>query len=447
MEHLSEPRPIEVIYAELERLEPKPIRDFVPKDAEAQKQAFLAGDIRNPVHSYDRLQGQDLVAQRVLIEALRQELEQSPIMPPKHRDAYLDIAENYLLKNRLMQAVKALPTLSAPGREIATESFMEANIALYGEPEVATYHGLLSEARQRAEAKNLTGEADKIRTEFTALMPDVKQGTERFKPSEETVAFAANAVEVLYGKWFRHIPEQEGDFTVEEVAEIFSTVIAEEYGESAEGWQVVLVGGTSINVSATERLVKIPKDRKPVSAKKMRGLLVHELGVHQLRSIMGDSLDIKPLRVGLSDYMDSEEGLARIMEMSATGKIEDAGIPHYLSASTAYFEGKDFRDTFEVIWRFHFLEKAQEDMSDEQVTAEVEKAKDRAYKQVFRTFRGTDTLPYFKDLTYYNGTMKVWEYLENQGQDINMFLMLLMGKADPTRPKHKRILLNAKTDV
>jgi hypothetical protein len=61
-----------------------------------------------------------------------------------------------------------------------------------------------------------------------------------------------------------------------------------------------------------------------------------------------------------------------------------------------------------------------------------------------RIFRGTDELPLFKDLSYYNGSVKVWEYLEQiRGDDLQLSL-LLAGKIS-TSKDHQRVVLESQS--
>lgn len=60
-----------------------------------------------------------------------------------------------------------------------------------------------------------------------------------------------------------------------------------------------------------------------------------------------------------------------------------------------------------------------------------------------RITRGTDELPWFKDLSYFNNTAEMWKYCEAACDDPEQFLFLLMGKIDPTDPLYRRILLES----
>jgi hypothetical protein len=125
------------------------------------------------------------------------------------------------------------------------------------------------------------------------------------------------------------------------------------------------------------------------------------------------------------------------------GKLKSPSELYPLIASLMYYDSKDFRDTFEIIWRHLALQGVGE---HEEVTDEmIEKARSRAYAAVGRIARGTDSLPWFKDISYYNGQTAMWRHLDMIcGDDLGL-QFLLMGKADPTRKAQQQLLLETKS--
>jgi len=242
---------------------------------------------------------------------------------------------------------------------------------------------------------------------------------------------------------FEHIPKEQESFTPNEIAEIFTSIINSEFGESAKGWRVIVTKAASINVIAGEKLIKIPENRKPVTISELRGLVAHEIGVHMLRSITGEETSLQILRTGLSDYYDSEEGLGKVMEQAVNGKYAESGVPYYTVAGLMHFDQKDFRETYEIMWRINYLKssKSGEEVSEEKISD----TKDATYKAILRMTRGTDKHPWFKDLAYYNGASKMWQYSESASDDPEKFIFLLMGKSDITNDTHRRIMLETKS--
>ena len=265
---------------------------------------------------------------------------------------------------------------------------------------------------------------------------------ERFKPSDETVEWMHEVVQELYAGMLSHVPDSK-KFTPIELKSIFTRILKEEFEGAADDWSVEIETAKCINVKTTEKKIVINEDRKETSSAVARKLVVHEIGVHVLRSVMGSDTDIHPLANGINEYYESEEGIAKVMEQSLKGKFVEAGIDHYITAGAAYFDHKDFRDIFEMKWRVEALELIDEsgEISDEI----IEKAKKAAYSDTMRFLRGTDELPWFKDLAYYNGTVDMWKYFEAiRGDDIK-FTFVLLGKANPSDIEHERVLYDSRT--
>lgn len=246
----------------------------------------------------------------------------------------------------------------------------------------------------------------------------------------------------LYGGMLSHVPEQDA-FTPEEVREVFDEIIRDEFGGAAEGWAVSVEAAKSINVKAAEKKLVIPQDRSEISHSTLRNLVVHELGVHVLRAVNGSETNLRPLGLGLNKYYDSEEGLGVIMEQAISGDFKERGVDHYITAGLAHYANKDFRGVYEVKWRLGALERV--DNSGELSEDQIEIARDVAYGGAMRIFRGTDELPWFKDLAYYNGASSMWRYLEEICGDDLKFMFVLMGKANPADDTHMNTLLETST--
>lgn len=442
MSELESPLSLEELFANLLDQEPKPIANFVPTDAAEQKELFLSGAVLNPNHQYDKLAAIDFKAKRENINRIGEQILGSSDANPKYAEVYEQFIQNYINKTNLMELVNASKTAETDEEKVAAkEAFMKMNIELYGEPDESTYRSILSEKIAKINEKELSESGIKIRDELIELVGQENLvGAERFRPSDDTVEWMKSVADSLYGSLLEHVPDQD-NFIDTEVQAIFETIMHEEFGESAAGWAVDVENAQSINVKAAEKRIVIPKGRE-LSQKTMRGLVVHEIGVHFMRSVMGDQTDLLPLKLGLSDYYDTEEGLGAVMEQALVGKYHEAGVDHYVTAGLAHFDDKDFRETFEIKWRLALLSSAkEEEISDEA----IEKARNTAYGGTMRIMRGTDDMPWFKDLSYYNGAAEVWKHLESiKGDDLE-FMFVLLGKANAANPLHKRILLETAT--
>lgn len=438
---LEKKRPLTVRYEALLKLEPKLVTAYVPKNAAEQKAAFLRGEVRNPEHEYDRVDAIDFAQRNDELAQAGEQLLAAPEMNPKFTGVYESFVDDYKKKTQLLELARAY-NHAVDGDEKAKlrEDYMRLNIELYGAPDEATYQSLLQEKLAAIAGKQLTGEAAALRDELFA-MTDYQPGSEipeRFKPSAETMKWMGEVVDGLYGNMLARVPEGKESFDAQETKEIFDAIITEEFGDAAAGWQVDVEEAKAINVKSTEKRIVIPAGRTGISADTLKGLVVHEIGVHMFRAVTGGETDLEPLANGLNDYYDAEEGLGVVMEQARKGVFREAGVDHYITAGLAYSGQKDFRDTYEVKWRLGLLEK----LSDNQEVAEADrsKAQNTAYGGTMRMFRGTDELPWFKDLAYYNGAVMTWRHLEEIRGDDLRFTFVLLGKNDPSSKAHERIV-------
>jgi hypothetical protein len=302
---------------------------------------------------------------------------------------------------------------------------------------------MIAEKIHAIQAKPLTESAQQLLREViqSVGMPEVGIN-EKFVPSKETVEWMHGVVEALYGNLLKRVPEQDS-FSDEEVRTVFEGILREEFGIEEGDWTVSVESASAINVKSDEKRIVIPTGRK-LTQLGVKRMVVHEIGVHFLRSIQGRSTDAGPLQHGgLDGYYDTEEGLGSVMEQALVGEYKEVGIGHYVSAGAAYFDKMDFRDTFDLKWKLLVLEGLKDD--EEPTPEKIEKAQKTSYSSVFRTFRGTDTLPWFKDLAYYNGAQETWRHLEEIKGDDLKFSFVLMGKANAADKTHEQLLYETST--
>ena len=445
---------VEDLYSQLTDLSPKIVTMFTPSNRSEEEERFLSGKIRNPQFVYDKLNSADFYEAIEKIRELGDKILNHPDLTSVGKKVYEGFIKKYYEQTELLQYAQDYHSASSEeDKQKIAEAYKGLNIETYGEPDEGTYRSLLGEKLNCVRNKNLTGKADDLRKELFGMV-NFKPGMdipERFRPSDETVEWMHSVAESLYGGMLSHIPNEQEEFDPYELQKIFTDIIEEEfnglndsegYAGAAEGWAVSVEKATSVNVKSSEKRIVIPDNGMMRSRKKVENLIVHEIGIHMLRSITGGETDMLPLRSGLSDYYDAEEGLGVVMEQALSGKFTERGVDHYITAGLAYFDNKDFRDAFEVKWRLSLLDSVEDggEINDEQIA----KAKKTAFTQTLRSFRGTNDMPLFKDLSYYNGSVEVWRYLESIKGDDFLLSLLLAGKVN-TSKKHRDVILESKS--
>lgn len=443
---------VEDLHSQLTDLSPKIVTMFNPSNRKEEEERFLSGEVRNPQFYYEKLNYADFDEAIEKIRELGDKILNHPDLTLVSKKVYEGFIKKYYEQIELLRYAQDYHGASSEeDKQKIAEAYKGLNIETYGEPDEGTYRSLLSEKLNCVRNKNLTGKADDLRKELFGMVdfdPDVDI-PERFRPSDETVEWMHSVAESLYGGMLSHIPNEQEEFDPYELQKIFTDIIEEEfnndskgYAGAAEGWAVSVEKATSVNVKSSEKRIVIPDNGMMRSRKKVENLVVHEIGVHMLRSITGGETDMLPLRSGLSDYYDTEEGLGVVMEQALSGKFAERGVDHYITAGLAHFDNKDFREAFEIKWRLSLLGSVDDgsEVSDGQIV----KAKKTAFTQTLRSFRGTNDMPLFKDLSYYNGSVEVWRYLESVKGDDFLLSLLLAGKVN-TSADHRRVILESKS--
>ena len=443
---------VEDLYSQLTDLSPKIVTMFTPSNRGQEEERFLSEETRNPQFVYDKLHSADFDGAIEKIRELGDKILNHPDLTSISKKVYEGFIKKYHEQTELLRCAQAYHGAnSEEAVQKIAEVYKGLNIEIYGEPDEDIYRSLMGEKLNCVRNKNLTGKADDLRKELLGMVdfdPDVDI-PERFRPSDETVEWMYSVAESLYGGMLSHIPNEQEEFDPYELQKIFTDIIEEEfnndskgYAGAAEGWTVSVEKATSVNVKSSEKRIVIPDNGMMRSRKKVENLVVHEIGVHMLRSITGGETDMLPLKSGLSDYYDAEEGLGVVMEQALSGKFAERGVDHYITAGLAYYDEKDFRGAFEVKWRLLLLNSVRD--GDEINNGQIEKAKKTAFTQTLRSFRGTNDMPLFKDLSYYNGSVEVWKYLESIKGDDLLLSLLLAGKVN-TSADHRRVVLESKS--
>lgn len=306
----------------------------------------------------------------------------------------------------------------------------EANEALYGKPDEATFYSLLKDKLSLIDVDTLS---DENRAKYEALLdkigPIKEMETERFRPKPETVHRFGELVNEFFGGFLKHLPETQETFAGEDMARITNEILSEEFSDEPDaeaGGYHAVVSSDASNASANhERRQIIFSDSKTYSRAQAAGIIVHELGTHVLRAIPYLDQDVAAFATGFPDNETFDEGVAKCVEQAVSGKYVDSGVDHYINIGLATFMNKNFREVYEIQSTLNEL---------------LGKSNKTLLNGVQRCFRGTGELPNNKDLAYYNGANQVWKYIEEHIDDPELFdHLFLAGKLDITSPEQERL--------
>jgi len=186
----------------------------------------------------------------------------------------------------------------------------------------------------------------------------------------------------------------------------------------------------------SQKKILIPGGRHDnYSRIELEKLIVHELGVHAVRAYSAEmsSLPVAAFPKSGTYSRLTEEGLAKVCEQALDGKYDDICIVRYLSIGLAQVCKKNFRETFEILWRLEHLAS--------------KRSKEDCFSIVQRTFRGTGELPINTDLFYYRGYALVWQYVGEHIHDDGLVATLfLSGKNDFLEQKRETLVRTMRED-
>ncbi len=417
------------------------------------KEAFLADkELPKPENVYGQLDIKRVEENIATIISLKKELELSEGMEEQRESAAL-ILEDNLKKNQFVRANYLYNHASPADRPAAAKEHKEANLALYGEPDEDVFWSLLSEKLSAIPVENLWGKDKIMYDELLEMIGLLRRAKSKiFRPRKETVEWFSNVVEIFFERFLAHIPKEKEKFSIEEACAITNEIIVSEFGlrttadtavndaggdgePETEGWKAVVIpSGAVASTDCEQKIIRFPgrRSRGAYTQKELKAIVIHELGVHALRSLPYESCEVKSFALGLPGYEAFEEGIAKAAEQAVNRQYEDSGLLHYISIGLAYFLGKSFREVFEIQCRIEHLTKGE--------------PAGRCFDSVQRTFRGTGELPNHKDLVYYNGAGQVWRYIEEHLYEEDLMEKLfLSGKTSMNDKRHERMIYEMRT--
>ncbi|MDD3066607.1 MAG: DUF1704 domain-containing protein [Candidatus Gracilibacteria bacterium] len=416
------------------------------KARESQKAAFLAGEILNPSFSYEKLDAGELAVSEKALLDLKQRIkteEENPTV--KH--LYLWKINEKIAEARMLQA-----TLGGDMR-----NFARYNRFIYGNPDKAVFtHTLTSLTKKLGEAKQSPDvDSQQAAEELEAVLPkvDLAENENEITPPPENVFLALReSVRVNFEGLLGLTDAEKKKYSSKDLKQIFEEALREIGIE--EGWEVMVdLDKAVISVNSAENQIGIPPEKNYL-LRRVKNLLVHEIGIHVKRNLEGGKSKLKLLSLGLDRYTRGEEGIATL-----AGKLAEnpKAFEEYEMLDRQFAIGlevgidgkkRDFRGVFEIMQKYYFFEEMQScaKLKDPEKQA-ARKAKafakscDKAWLRCYRSFRGSDCktpgVCFAKDIAYAEGNIATWYLL---GKNQELLGKLTLGKFDQTNPRHLKAL-------
>jgi len=433
-------------YIEIAEKAPGPIGLFKQekeKDLQNKKQ-FMSGEIVNPTFEYEGIK-EDVLreAERKLLSLKAEILAEEK--NPAIREAYRWKINERIASLRLCLVTKEIELASKENNseKLArlNKKFLKYSHFIFGVPEKKFTAWGIDGIRKLAE-KSLTNEDEKTKTvaqELMGLLPQMEGQEAAPIIPDAVIDLVREQTRKELGKYLEleNVPQKSAS---EDVAGIFDGVLKK---MGAEGWQAVVSEKNKVvEVAQMKKNVLIPPG-KTYGKSRLESLIAHELGTHVLRRLNGERSKLMLLGLGLDRYEKGDEGVATMREQAVENKF---GIEEWLERHVAInlalgikeHGALDFRNLFELLWRYKYLKAREEGKSDQLSEKNVKEA---AYTRCYRTFRGTSGkdkgVAFTKDIVYAEGNVGTWGVI---GENPEELMRLSVGKYDPTNMRHLWLL-------
>ncbi|MBP5656053.1 DUF1704 domain-containing protein [Candidatus Saccharibacteria bacterium] len=313
--------------------------------------------------------------------------------------------------------------------------FERASDAAFGRMHPDTFWSLMRERIAGIDVKKLKVSDLGIYHEMLGRIGVMGRNRKKhYVPDPDLVKEFGRQLRILFKGVIDHIPKDKKEFTPIEAVNIFNEIIEQELNMDfhAEVDESLLTASTH----ASQKKILIPGGRHDNYTRiELEKLIIHELGVHAVRAYSAEmsSLPVAAFPKSGTYSRLTEEGLAKVCEQALDGKYDDICIVRYLSIGLAQVCKKNFRETFEILWRLeHLVSK---------------RTKEDCFSIVQRTFRGTGELPINTDLFYYRGYALVWQYVGEHIHDGGLAATLfLSGKNDFLEQKRETLVKTMRED-
>ncbi|HEV2412576.1 MAG TPA: hypothetical protein VGS28_02090 [Candidatus Saccharimonadales bacterium] len=367
-----------------------------------------------------------------------------------------DLAKEYLV-DTAERAVYAEPE----HRALWAKRFTDASIELYGEPdrdEAARL--LLGEYRllKQLEGSDRIAQG-RVRFLLDTYRPIIESlggsaediGTSDLLAERQAIREYGQAVREKYQPIFDLVNRAgKEEFGPDDMLGVFSDALEwlrTNEGSEWDDWEVALHNKTAMSVVPSKKLIKIAAQRRPATAGEVVGLLGHELLTHGLRSKNGYAQDDRRLAIGLSGYIDSEEGLGILTEEALLGTLPDKAYDRYLDIALALGTIDGRRRTRQELFDISYTRQLIRNRLRGDLTMTAGELVPVVWAHVDRIYRGgrgdgdaEEQAIFTRDISYYVGYKRMAAYLAEQraaGKTAaEIFEYLSRGKFDPTNPQH-----------
>ena len=438
-------RTIETLYDELQTTLPPAQVTHRMTNQQEQQEAFLAGYIDEPQHTYPFLLNTNLdhTTQRVehIGQALLNETEgtmghaayKETVVHSRHEIEWLKLCQQ-VVRQRARGETRA--DFSAPAHVLTSQVHGTFNFQIFNHLMTSFWSDAHSLELPHGEASAVNRR--QVRDELNEMLGDIPAVTDALPTATpEVLALIQQKGAELFDGILDELPTSGPDLAPDDLHAIFSRGLPRiQLGENKETpvWTVAFdETRQAIGPEAKTNRLLIPKNRRPQPAEKLGRLVAHELW-HTVRTMNGELSSEPILKYGTTGYLPIEEASAVAFEAAAGGGHRLSGEIHYVGIGFL-LRGMSFRQAHEALWRYRALSSEQPPTEQD-----IMSYQEGAYRVLRRATAGTDHYPMHSDLSYVNGTVKAVTTLQRAISEPQEFRLLVAGRADPTNPTDRTLL-------
>jgi hypothetical protein len=212
------------------------------------------------------------------------------------------------------------------------------------------------------------------------------------------------------------------------------------FAGAADGWTAHLAeGAPNVHIDYDRRAIVIPTGRH-FTMPHVRALIIHEAGVHIVRSLMGERSQERLAGYGLTNYGPAEEALGVLMEHAPERDYQpiSALIPLGIIGLAAQLPQSSFRRLHQLTQALLIVMANPDAAQAEAKGAGYARA---AFSRVMRLSRyGTGRIIDRSTTKYWRGLLLLAGFFAANGLSDTVLDDLMRGKYDPLRPDQLKLI-------
>lgn len=231
--------------------------------------------------------------------------------------------------------------------------------------------------------------------------------------------------------------------TSEQTKELLDAGIKFIIGNSTQWRAIIKTGAPNIFIDYDQKAIVVPADRQ-YAKQHIKGLIIHEVGVHVKRSVNGLSSAERLSGYGLAGYGPAEEALGVLLETASkkTSNYDYSFISLALIENSERIKNPTFRDAFTMA---NSLILCLENPHEALLVAKNYAYKRQAFSRAIRIMRlGTGEVAERSTTKYWRGLLQITEYFDQIELDTSSIDIIMLGKYDINNLEQLKLLKDHK---